>query len=130
MRTSIRLIAGLSLLGSAACAYAGAVTPFVEPWKEARDQDPLPTAPAADEPRWATDPKFMLRIEDADFASAPQPLYLMDGNPLVGEPYLRPVDIVSVEVVTGEAAALRYGVHPSRTVVLVTTRWGQARGRS
>jgi hypothetical protein len=35
-----------------------------------------------------------------------------------------------VETVTGQAAAERFGVDPSRTVIHFVTAWGQARERS
>lgn len=132
MRNTFRRIAGLCLLGSAACAQQPSVAvkpqPPAEPQTEFRG---MPFPPGAmmrpDESRPGVG-RFMLRIPQTPQPDAP--LYRMDNEWVGGVPYLRPEDVVSVEAVTGEAAAERFGVDASRTVIVFTTTWGQARERS
>ena len=125
MRNNSRLAVGLCILGAAACTHPGTAAPRVEPSAAA------PAALAGQVPEGdGHGHRFFLRSAPTAEAAAQQPLFYMDGNLMPGVPYLRPDEVASVEVVTGEAAAERFGVSPERKVVLVTTTWGQSRDRN
>lgn len=125
MRNNTRLAVGLCILGAAACAHPGTAVPRVEP-AAAASAVPAGQVPEGD----GNGHRFFLRSAPTAEAAEQQPLFYMDGNLMPGVPYLRPDEVASVEVVTGEAAAQRFGVSPERKVVLITTTWGQARDRS
>lgn len=132
MRNTSRLIASLCLLGCAACAQQrpAAVKPApqpAEPRTEFRGM-PFPPGPITrpDESRPGVG-RFMLSMKKNPEDAANEPLYIMNGHLVGGTPYLRPEDVVSVEVLTREAAIARYGVDSPRTVIAIVTTWGQAR---
>lgn len=126
MHATSRLAAALCLLGSAACAHSAPPAPL-----RAEPAPRVLSTEMEDPDRYdGRSPMFYVRSAKTRELAEQHPLYLMDGERVGGVPYLRPNDIASMEVVTGEEAVARYGVTPGRTVVLFTTTWGEARNRS
>jgi TonB-dependent SusC/RagA subfamily outer membrane receptor len=116
VRKTLRFIAGLSLVGTAACAHDGITAPG--------SPAPLRASASTDAAATASGPPPVIRfVCGSSLSAARTPLYVVDGVARGEEtPDLEAMDIRSIEVVRGAAAVARYGPRASDGVVLITTR--------
>lgn len=125
MRTISRLIAGLCVLGSAACASDGILAPQIQPESDALAAV-APAEPAAEPAATATAttaPRYIIRCGGSISPQTDDPLYVIDGVIQATTPVdLEAVDIETIEVLRGANPAALYGTRAVNGVILITTR--------
>lgn len=140
MRTISRLIAGLCVLGSAACASDGILAPQVKPQSAALAAAVPPGEPAARRAASATmvapakfavrHSKFIAQIQLVR-AGVPlrQPLYIVDGVITAATPAeLEAMDIMKIEILKDTTPVSYYGTRGNLPPVIVITTRSAPRG--
>ena len=120
MRRCHRLLAGLLLLGTAACAARAPAPPQPAP-REERFEPRIGLGPRT------SPPSILLRPAHSARTANQPPLYVVNGvvqeqvpQDLVDEPHR----IESIEVFRGQAAVDRYGSRAGHGVIVITTKRG------